>query len=202
MQLLRRAHPAMTAPVITVLFGAPRWDGETGRLTRAFLSAAPDNAELIVIDAFARMAAPCNGCGACAKIGRCRMDDLQDVYESIERADVLIFASPVYYLSMPAPLKAIFDRMQPYWSARFCLGRRASSLYRPKRGALLTVSGSNREDGGIVIEKQTKMLMSILNCTMETQLHVTGSDGADYMKRREAECRRARSAGEKFFSDD
>ena len=37
----------------------------------------------------------------------------------LEDADAVIVATPVYNLSFPAPMKALFDRFQRYYEAHF-----------------------------------------------------------------------------------
>ena len=66
--------------------------------------------------------APCKGCGACEKLGRCiQEDDFQNLSQKILAADVLILASPVYSLSVCAQAKALIDRCQVFWSQKYVL---------------------------------------------------------------------------------
>ena len=66
--------------------------------------------------------APCKGCGACEKLGRCiQEDDFQPLAQKILAADILILASPVYSLSVCAQAKALIDRCQVFWSQKYVL---------------------------------------------------------------------------------
>lgn len=66
--------------------------------------------------------APCKGCGACEKLGRCiQEDDFQSLSQKILDADVLILATPVYSLSVCAQAKALIDRCQVFWSRKYVL---------------------------------------------------------------------------------
>ena len=40
------------------------------------------------------------------------------INSSIEQSDFIIIATPIYNFSFPSPLKAIFDRFQPYYFSR------------------------------------------------------------------------------------
>lgn len=101
---------------------------------------------------------PCRGCDACreatvapeklpesddnlaimpivaqsdAVLHRCVIhDDMTDVRKHIDAADELIVVTPVYFASVPAQLKCLMDRMQPYyWSDVRKLGRRPMVLH-------------------------------------------------------------------------
>jgi multimeric flavodoxin WrbA len=59
---------------------------------------------------------PCLGDLSCwLKLpGECAVkDDMQMLYPKFHEADVIVFATPVYYLSVPGPLKNLIDRQMP-----------------------------------------------------------------------------------------
>lgn len=65
---------------------------------------------------------PCIGCEYCNHRGVCRIDDqMQDIYESINRADIVVLGAPLYFNSVNAQVKALIDRCQVYWSRKFAL---------------------------------------------------------------------------------
>lgn len=54
---------------------------------------------------------PCNGCLGCRTAGVCRIkDDMRDVYPKLLEADGIIFATPVYFWSLPGGGKVFLDR--------------------------------------------------------------------------------------------
>lgn len=60
----------------------------------------------------------CRGCLACQKTKRCVIrDGADDVLETVRSADVLAFATPVYYYSVSGQLKTFLDRMNPIYAA-------------------------------------------------------------------------------------
>ena len=78
----------------------------------------------------------CVSCGACAKLGKCAIDDV--VNEFLEKADSVdgfIFGSPVYFASMNGSLSAFMDRA--FYSGRkggrFRL-KPAASIVNARRG--------------------------------------------------------------------
>ena len=54
----------------------------------------------------------CIGCLACLKTGKCvQKDDVPEIMEKLRRADVLVFATPIYYYEMSGQMKTLIDRM-------------------------------------------------------------------------------------------
>ena len=62
----------------------------------------------------------CRGCLACLKIGKCVIgDDAVEIAEKIKNADVLVFATPVYYYSVSGQLKTMLDRANPLYDSDY-----------------------------------------------------------------------------------
>jgi multimeric flavodoxin WrbA len=60
----------------------------------------------------------CRGCFACLKLNHCVIDDdAKELMEKVRTADVLCFATPLYYYAMSGQLKTFLDRMNPIYSA-------------------------------------------------------------------------------------
>lgn len=109
----------------------------------AFLTELPKGTAVTRISCYDRRPIPCDDCRYCYHREGCSKRDLDDFYAALEEADLVVIATPVYHLSFPAPLKALIDRLQRYWSARFILGKRPP-ISKGKRLVLLTASGSGR----------------------------------------------------------
>ncbi len=95
------------------IVGSPRKNGNTEILTRHTLKAIAEaglDTELI------RLAGldirPCDACMVCRNNGgQCPIDDdLLPIYNKMKAADSIILASPVYFGSATALLKALMDR--------------------------------------------------------------------------------------------
>lgn len=77
----------------------------------------------------------CNDCGDCSKGKSCpKEDDMAAILTSLQRADGIIIATPVYFGSITAQLKAIFDRTIPL--------RRQGLRLKDKVGCAISVGGS------------------------------------------------------------
>lgn len=77
----------------------------------------------------------CDDCGDCARGKPCPIkDDMKEFYDQMENADGIIIASPVYFGTISAQIKAVFDRT--------ILLRRQGFKLKDKAGCALTVGGS------------------------------------------------------------
>ena len=54
----------------------------------------------------------CKGCLGCQKLGRCVIkDDVNDIMTKVLKADVICWATPIYYYEMSGQMKTLIDRM-------------------------------------------------------------------------------------------
>lgn len=59
----------------------------------------------------------CIGCLACQKTGHCVIkDDVADIMNSVLEADVVVWATPIYYYEMSGQMKTLIDRLNPMYS--------------------------------------------------------------------------------------
>jgi len=62
----------------------------------------------------------CIGCFACEKTEKCfRDDDASAIVEKMRRADVVVFATPVYSNQMCGQMKTLLDRTNPIYAATY-----------------------------------------------------------------------------------
>lgn len=150
---------------ILVVFGSPHKNGTTAQLLDVFMEPF-SNDHIQIVNAFERSISPCNACDICTTAEKCAMADFDEIDGLIRQADVIVVATPVYNLSFPAPLKAIVDRTQRYFSARFSLGIKPS-IEKHKLAAVLVTAGSSDTDGADIILRQLKMIFSVMNTSIE-----------------------------------
>ncbi len=103
---------------ILVFNGSPKREkSDTLCITRAFLAGMEEAAEqeVKVLHAVDQHVEYCTGCFACMHNGGTCIhdDDMRGILEEILRSDLLIFSFPLYCYGMPAPLKAVVDRILP-----------------------------------------------------------------------------------------
>ena len=59
----------------------------------------------------------CKGCLACQQTGNCVIkDDVQEIMDEVLNADVVVWATPIYYYEMSGQMKVLIDRMNPMFS--------------------------------------------------------------------------------------
>lgn len=57
----------------------------------------------------------CDGCFECDTTNKCKIKDgLQDVYDRMEKSDIMIFASPNYFDNYTGLMKNFIDRLRPF----------------------------------------------------------------------------------------
>ncbi len=62
----------------------------------------------------------CRGCFACQQTKRCVIrDDADEIEQKMELADVLVFATPIYYYEMSGQMKTMLDRGNPLFTTDY-----------------------------------------------------------------------------------
>jgi multimeric flavodoxin WrbA len=172
-------HAAENAPPqVLCIAGSPRRHGNSEQLLDALMrgveSAGGLAAKLVAVAAGAQ---PCRGCNACSETGRCvQRDGMDAVYSRLDEADAIAVATPVFFATVPAVLKIIFDRCQPYWARRHVLGEPAPTHKRP--GAVLVVGGGGDPFGTGCAITAVKSVFAVLGVSAENVFECVGPDGA------------------------
>lgn len=102
---------------VLILSGSPRKGGNSDLLCDAFLKGALEAGhQARKIRVAEKQIGFCRGCYACKNTGVCAIkDDMAQVLQEMVDADVLVLASPVYFYSIDAQLKALIDRTVARW---------------------------------------------------------------------------------------
>ena len=95
---------------IVILNGSAR-KGNTSAAIQAFRKGAEGKHEIEVIEPHKLHIAPCKGCGACQCHKGCvDKDDTNPTIDAIAAADMILFASPVYWWGITGQLKLVIDK--------------------------------------------------------------------------------------------
>ena len=79
----------------------------------------------------------CKGCLACQKLGKCIIqDDVNDIMAKVVEADVVAWATPIYYYEMSGQMKTLIDRL----NAMYPLDYKFRDVY------LLTTAAEDEEE--------------------------------------------------------
>ena len=94
------------------IVGSPRKKGNTEILARHALKAIEEEGITTELVSLAGLEIkPCTACMVCKKEERCSLeDDLFPIYLKMKESDGIILASPVYFGSATALIKALMDR--------------------------------------------------------------------------------------------
>ena len=98
---------------ILVLNGSPHTNGATSDMVSAFSSGATEAGhEVQIINVAHKSIRGCMACEYCrTHKGVCvQKDDMQAIYPEILSADMVVFASPIYYFTLSAQLQAVIHR--------------------------------------------------------------------------------------------
>ena len=141
---------------IVVLLGSPNRQGSSHLLAECFRQGAQEAGHTVeIIDVAHADIHPCTGCIHCGYEGPCsQKDDVEDIRAKILDADMMVFATPLYYYGMSAQLKTLVDR--------FCAFN--SSIHgKHMKSALLTVAWNNDNWTFDALEAHYKTLVRYLN---------------------------------------
>ncbi len=150
---------------VLAIIASPRKTGYTAKLLGSLLREFPKGTEFEIVNVFELNPTPCNACGYCKTGNGCSKKDLEDFLKKFETADVIVFATPIYFMGVPAPFKALIDRFQRYYEARF---RRNMNkpIEKNRKAVLIVTSGSDGEIGFEVIKHQLLQAATVLNIDM------------------------------------
>ena len=100
----------------------------------------------------------CRGCFACQKTQKCVIkDDAPDIVAKMHNADVIAFATPIYYYEMCGQMKTLLDRANPLYP----------SDYKFRNVYLLTTAA---EDEPQVPQRAVSGLTGWIDCFERAQL--------------------------------
>jgi len=125
---------------ILILNGSPRKNGNTQSLVEAFIRGADQAGHIVTVFSLDSMDIhPCKGClgGGRDPSHPCvQRDDMDRIYPVYREADIVVFATPLYYWSVTGQFKAAFDRL-------FAVAECDPEYKTPvKQSALLMAAGS------------------------------------------------------------
>lgn len=103
---------------VLILSSSPRRGGNSDTLCDAFAHGAREAGnEVEKIFLGDQDIHFCRGCGVCNKTHKCvQEDDMAAILDRMVRADVLVFASPVYFYTVCGQMKTLIDRTVPRYT--------------------------------------------------------------------------------------
>ena len=106
---------------VLIISSSPRKGGNSETLADAFIRGAKEaghQTEKICL--YDKTISFCKGCLACLQYHRCVIHDDADVIaQKMRKADVLVFATPIYYYEMCGQMKTMLDRANPLYDSDY-----------------------------------------------------------------------------------
>lgn len=103
---------------VLILSGSPRQGGNSDLLCDEFMRGAQEAGHKVEkIRIATKKVTPCSACYYCrSHAGECvHKDEMAEILQKMIDADVLVLASPVYFYSIDAQIKAVIDRTVARW---------------------------------------------------------------------------------------
>ncbi len=174
------------------ILGSPRKGGNTDFLLGKVISRLKKsgfNANLL------RLAEldirPCNACNKCYKTGRCVIrDDVDRVFKEIKLSDVIIVASPVFFLGVSAHTKILIDRSQSKWVEKYIL-KKTPQATKTKKGIFISVRGGKGMEVFKCVEKPVRAFFDVHNIKYIKGIFIDGVDEKGDIKKDKMAIKRA-----------
>lgn len=135
---------------ILILNGSPRKNGNTKFMIDAFIEGAKKSNDIIEVPVCERKIGGCLACEYCHTKGNgecIQKDDMQEIYPLIQKAEMIILASPIYYHGFSGQLQCAINRIY--------------AIDKPKnlkKAALFLSSGDDNVYGGAIYEYENSFL--------------------------------------------
>ena len=144
---------------VLIISSSPRKGGNSETLAASFAKGAEEAGRKVeTVYLRKKNYSFCKGCLACLKLGHCVIDDdAVEIAARMHDADVLVFATPVYYYSVSGQLKTMLDRANPLFD----------SDYAFTKAYLLAAAA---EDGEETVEGTVKAVQGWVDCFERCEL--------------------------------
>ena len=127
---------------ILIINGSPRANGNTAALVEAMISGAKSAGHTAEkLDVRSLNIKPCVGCYGClaGKGDPCvQKDDMKEIYSGLDKADTVVFASPLYWWQFTAQMKTVIDRL--------FAAAAANNMHIPQKEVALLIAAEDKRE--------------------------------------------------------
>lgn len=170
---------------ILILNGSPKKNGNTEKLIKWFAGGIHSKGSEIEIIRTTLLKSKVNGCTSCRTCQKIKEyecvigDDIRDVLKKMARADVIVFATPLYFYGPSAQLKLIIDRMFSLYK----WDNTTNTFTSPLRGKTMALILSAYEDVGLKdVEKSFKLIADYSDMVFKSLLVPDARESGDVEK--------------------
>ena len=165
---------------------SPRLNGNSDLLLRQALAGAESvgaQTEYIRLADF--KIAPCIECNSCYKTGSCIVeDDYHLLSAKMLDADRLIFATPIFFMTVCAQAKILIDRCQCLWAHRYVLRKPLiNTAGRDRRAMVIAIGGSKSKKMFDSIRLTMKYFFDVLDMNYAASLFVNKVEDPGQIKK-------------------
>lgn len=157
---------------------SPRINGNSDLLLHEALSGAESTgAHIEYIRLSDLNIGSCIECNACYKTGTCQIqDDYQQLLKKMLDADRLIFATPIFFMTVCAQAKMLIDRGQCLWANKYILKKQLIRPQRDRRAMVIAVGGSKSKKQFESIRLTMKYYFDVLDINYAANLFINKVD--------------------------
>ena len=160
--------------------GSPRLQGNSDiLLSKALAGAQSAGASIESIALRDLQITPCQECNACQRSGQCPIeDDFPNILGKLLECDRLIIATPIFFMSVTAYVKALIERCQCVWARKYVLKQPLfAEGARDRRAMLISVAATRSEQMFDCVTLTMKYWLDVLEMKQVSSLFVNQVDG-------------------------
>ena len=185
------------------IIGSARQDGNTELLLENTVDGAQGaGAEVEIIRLSSLKINPCTNCGGCDENGECiQQDDMQGHFEKLLTYDIILLASPIYFMGLSAWTKDFIDRCQSLWVRKYRLKRLPAKPREARKGVFISVSGMKKPTAFEGAKLTVKSLFATIHVTYLGDLDYTGIDAKGDIAQHPTALQDALGLGERLVTE-
>ncbi len=184
---------------------SPRLKGNSDLLLREALAGAESaGAQVEYIRLCDLNIVPCVECNSCYKTGQCSIeDDYQLLSQKMLDADRLIFATPVFFMTVCSQAKMLIDRCQCLWAHKYILNKPLIAGGRSDRRAMvIAVGGSKSKKMFESIRLTMESFFDVLDINYAANLFINKINDPGEIEKHPLAMNEARRLGRELVSAD
>jgi multimeric flavodoxin WrbA len=183
---------------------SPRIKGNSDLLLRKALAGAEStgaNTEYVHLNDY--KIGPCIECNACYATGTCAVqDDFQKLLKKMLDADRLIFATPIFFMTVCAQAKMLIDRCQCLWAHKYVLKKELITAGHDRRAMVIAVGGSRSKKQFDCIRLTMKIYFDSLQVHYTANLFVNQVDARGEIEKHPTAMKEAYRLGNQLATID
>ena len=123
------------------------------------------------------------------------------IYRELKQADRIVLASPVQFMGVTAPMKAMIDRCQALWVSKYQLNLPPLGNQRPRKGLFIAVGGQRAANMFEPALATVKVIFRVLDITYAGGLLFSGIDKKGAISKRPELLHQAFTSGQQLITD-